>query len=66
MDTEKGKFWDIAEVFNAVIQNTDDFISLHGKIDNIGYPYHKELITKGALLWEKDPDVYAWINEMIK
>lgn len=32
MNTEQGKLWDIAEVFNAVIQNTDDFISLHGKI----------------------------------
>ncbi len=64
--TEEGKFWDIAEVFNAVIQNTDDFIDLHGKIDNIGYPDHKELITKGTLLWKKNPDVYAWISEMLK
>lgn len=66
IDTEEGKFWEIAEVFNAVIQNTNDFISLHGKIDNIGYPDHKKLIVKGTLLWEKNPDVYAWISEMIK
>lgn len=66
IDTEEGKFWDLAEVFNAVIQNTDDFIDLHGKIDSIGYPDHKDLIVKGAILWEKNHDVYAWINEMLK
>jgi hypothetical protein len=66
MDTERGKFWDMAEVFNVVIQSTADFTNLHGKRESIGYPDHKELIAKGTLLWEKDPDVYNWINEMIK
>jgi hypothetical protein len=66
MNTEEGKFWDIAETFNAVIQSTDDFINLHGRIENIGYLDHKDLIAKGSLLWEKNPDVYAWISEMIK
>lgn len=66
IDTEKGKFWDLAEVFNAVIQNTDDFINLHGKIDSIGYPDHKELIAKGTILWGKNHDIYSWINEMVK
>ncbi|MFA5169449.1 MAG: hypothetical protein WC420_01700 [Candidatus Paceibacterota bacterium] len=65
MNTEKGELWDIAEVFNAVIQNTDDFIDLHSKIENIGYPDHKELITKGTLLWRKHHDVYSWINGML-
>lgn len=50
METEEGRFWDLAEVFNAVIQDTDDFIKLHGKVDNIGYPDHKELISKGDML----------------
>ncbi len=49
MDTEKGVFWDMAEVFNAVIQDTDEFILLHGRRKNIGYPGHKELIEK--VLW---------------
>ncbi|MBU4580377.1 hypothetical protein KKB43_05175 [Patescibacteria group bacterium] len=66
MDTEQGKLWDIAEVFNAVIQNTKDFISLHGKIKNIGYPKHKELISRGSRLWKKNPDAHNWINEMLK
>lgn len=66
MNTERGKLWDIAEVFNAVIQNTDDFISLHGKIKNIGYPEHKKLILQGSILWKKDRDVYNWIIKMLK
>jgi len=65
MDTEEGKFWILAEVFNAVIQNTQDFINLHGKINNIGYPDYQELIKRGGLLWEENQDVYIWINEML-
>ncbi len=66
MDTEKGKFWDLAEVFNAVIQDSDDFIKLHGKIEKIGYPDHEDLIIKGKNLWEKNPNLNQWITEMIK
>lgn len=66
MNTEQGKLWDIAEVFNAVIQNTDDFIGLHGKIRNIGYPDHKELILQGSYLWKKDSSVYSWVNEILR
>ncbi|MDD4439712.1 MAG: hypothetical protein PHS04_17020 [Tissierellia bacterium] len=66
MNTEEGQLWDLAEVFNAVVQNTDSFITLHGKIDNIGYPDHKELISKGSSLWKNKPDVYQWIVEMAK
>jgi len=66
VDTEKGKLWDLAEVFNAVIQDTDDFVELHGKIKNIGYPNHKDLILRGKNLWESNPDIKSWIVEIIK
>jgi hypothetical protein len=66
MDTEDGRFWDIAEIFNAVIQSTDEFIVLQGKIDNIGYPDHQEMIKQGIALWKKDPDVYEWIASILK
>lgn len=66
MDTEKGKFWDLAEVFNVVIQDSGDFIKLHGKIENIGYPDHKDLIIKGKDLWQKNPNLNQWITEMMK
>lgn len=66
METEQGKFWDLAEIFNAVIQDTNEFIKLHGKIKNIGYPSHKDLITTGKNLWKKNPDLNQWIIEMMK
>jgi len=66
MNTEQGKLWDIAEVFNAVIQDTGDFIELHGKVKNIEYSNHKDLILQGRHLWKKDQDVYNWVNEMLK
>ncbi|MEA1936638.1 MAG: hypothetical protein U9N04_00820 [Patescibacteria group bacterium] len=66
MNTEQGKLWDIAEVFNAVIQNTGDFISLHGKIKDIGYPEHRGLILQGSRLWKKNPDARDWIKNMLK
>ncbi len=66
METEKGKFWDLAEVFNAVIQSSNDFIKLHGQIKNIGYPDHESLILQGKGLWEKNPDLNRWIIEMME
>jgi len=66
INTEKGKLWDLAEVFNAVIQDTADFIKLHGKIENIGYPDHKNLILEGKDLWKNNPDLNNWVVEMLK
>lgn len=66
IDTESGLFWDIAETFNAVIQNTKEFKLIHGEISDICYPEHKELIEKGSKIWENQKDVYKWIEEMLK
>lgn len=64
MNTEEGKLWIIAEVFNAVIQDTKDFTDLHGRIKNIGYPDHQKIIKKGAILWKETQDIYTWIVRM--
>ena len=66
LNTEKGEFWDLSEIFNAMIQGTDDFIELHGKIKNIGYPSHKKLIIKGESLWRKNQDLSQWIVDIMK
>jgi len=66
LSTNEGKFWDLAEIFNAVVQDTDNFIKLHGKIKSPGYPNHKNLITKGRNLWKKNQDLSQWIIEMMK
>ncbi|NQV88004.1 MAG: hypothetical protein HQ402_00420 [Parcubacteria group bacterium] len=66
LNTDEGKFWDLAEIFNAVIQDTDDFIKLHGKIEGIGYPNHQEMIITGKDLWKNNPNINGWITEMMK
>ena len=66
LSTEEGLFWDLAEVFNAVIQDTDDFIKLHGKIDNLGYPDHKKLIVRGKKIWKENPNIEEWVDKMTK
>jgi len=66
LNTEKGIFWDLAEIFNAVIQDTDNFIKLHGKIKDLGYPNHNNLTIKGKILWQKNQNLRKWIIEMMK
>ncbi|MCB9802798.1 hypothetical protein H6761_02130 [Candidatus Nomurabacteria bacterium] len=66
LNTEEGKFWDLSEIFNAVLQDTEDFIKLHGKIKNIGYPNHRKLIMNGKKIWKNNQDLSQWIIEMSK
>lgn len=66
MDTENGSFWDLAEIFNTVIQSTDEFIELHGKIDNIGYPDHNSILPKAKEIWNKEKNIFYWVEQMIK
>ncbi len=35
-DTEEGSFWEVADLFNAVMQRTPSFIKLHGSHAQIG------------------------------
>lgn len=66
IDTEIGVFWDLAEVFNTVIQDTEEFIKLHGKIDIIGYPNHDSILPKAKEVWNKEKNVFNWTNQMVK
>lgn len=66
LNTEKGEFWDLAEVFNAVVQDTDDFIKLHGKIECVGYPNHREMIKRGSEIWKNSQDIKFWIGKMME
>lgn len=65
MDTEEGPLWDLAEVFNVVMHNTDAFIALHGKVENIGYPVHAAMIIRGEEIWKQTSDVHKWIAMMM-
>lgn len=59
-DTEKGLFWEIAEMFNAVVQQTSAFTKLHGSINDIGYPELKSKFKEAKKAWNGDID--NWIT----
>ena len=64
LDKEKGFFWDMSEVFNAVIQDSPEFQKIQGKIKNIGYPDHKEKIKIASSFWNGDVDL--WIEKYLE
>lgn len=64
-DTESGRFWEIAELFNAVIQQTPTFKklhgSIHGSINDVGYPELKSKFKTAKKAWKGDVD--DWITK---
>ncbi|MFH1667538.1 MAG: hypothetical protein ABH884_00755 [Candidatus Komeilibacteria bacterium] len=60
-DTEKGPLWEIAELFNAVIQQTSDFAKLHQPLDSIGYPELKQKFNTAKKIW--DGNIDNWITK---
>lgn len=59
-DTEKGPFWEIAEIFNTVAQQTPGFSKLHGSINDVGYPELKSKFKEAKKAWNGDID--DWIT----
>jgi len=61
MDTKQGLFWDMGEIFNAIILNLPEFKELH-QHDNIHiYPQHKKHLPKLKELWFKTEDIDNWL-----
>lgn len=60
LDTERGPFWEIAEMFNAVVQQTPVFSKLHGPTGNIGYPGLKLGFEEAKKAWNGNID--DWIT----
>ncbi|MBU2025996.1 hypothetical protein KJ912_04670 [Patescibacteria group bacterium] len=60
LSTERGQFWEIAEIFNAVVQQTPVFSKLHGSINDIGYPELKLKAKKAKKAW--DGNINNWIT----
>ena len=61
LDKNKGVFWTLAELFNDVIQNTDEFKKIQGYMEIYGYPdhvKHQEYLKK---MWAEDKDIDLWI-----
>lgn len=60
-NTESGPFWEIAELFNAVLQQTPSFSKLHGQIEEIGYPKLTPKLDDAKKAW--DGDIDNWITK---
>lgn len=60
LNTEKGPFWEIAEIFNAIVQQTPAFTKLHGSINEIGYSELKSKFKKAKEMWNGNVD--DWIT----
>lgn len=55
-DTEYGRFWEIAEMFNAAIQQTPTFKKLHGSVNEIGYPKLQSKFKEANKAWNGNVD----------
>lgn len=63
LNTNQGIFWDLAEIFNAILQDTPLFVEVQGKINNMGYPDHKKYIPILKKLWDKEQNIDQWITQ---
>lgn len=61
LDTESGVFWDLAEIFNAIMHQTEAFVDIHGVIEQLGYPAHQEAIVDLTKLWSARPQMEVWL-----
>jgi len=63
LDTNKGIFWNLAELFNYVILSLPEFIEIHGDKNTKGYPDHEQHIDYMKKLWNNKPDIDNWLLE---
>jgi hypothetical protein len=60
-DPERGPFWEIAELFNAVAQQGSVFKKIHGPIGKIGYPALESIFSSAQKAWTGDVD--EWVTK---
>ena len=66
LDTRRGLFWDLSEIFNAVILYNPIFIELHGKeklSKNSIHPEHEKHLEFFKNLWEEERDIDTWLTK---
>ncbi|MBU4360880.1 hypothetical protein KKC16_02075 [Patescibacteria group bacterium] len=61
LNTDNGIFWDLAEIFNAVILAQPEFVKIHKIKKQANYPVHKKYIPILKRLWTKEQDIDKWI-----
>ena len=60
--TEEGILWDLAELFNSVMHDTQDFIRLHGRVVWPVYPSHRCYIEMAKKSWQKYQNIDDWVK----
>lgn len=69
MNKNRGIFWDLSEIFNAIILFTPDFIELHGMEESISGTLnvnHKDNLSYLKKLWYDDQDIDIWLEKGYK
>lgn len=63
LDTEKGIFWDLAEIFNVIILSSPEFKKIHGVKNIVCYPEHEKYLNYLKRLWFKNDDINEWLTK---
>lgn len=63
LDTNKGIYWMLAELFNDVILSLPEFVEIHGNKEVQSYPKHQEYSKYMKKLWNDNPDIDNWLIE---
>ena len=64
LNKNEGSFWEMSEVFNAVVHSVPAFKKLHGKMEKLGYPDHQAKIKLASNFWRGDIDL--WIEKYLE
>lgn len=62
LETERGIFWDLAEIFNSVMHKTE-LIKIHGKMNGLVYSGHKKILPYFIKSWKKNQNIDVWIEQ---
>ena len=66
LDPNNGIFWDLAEIFNAIILSNPEFIKIHKIKKQSNYPAHKKDIPILKRLWNKEKYIDKWIISALR
>lgn len=62
-DPNQGIWWDLAELFNDVVLDGDEFQKIHGQMDIPVYPEHEEYLEEFTKLWERTKHIDEFIEK---
>ena len=65
-DTNSGDLWELSEILNVILLNTEPFQKILGQEELLFYPELKELLQKGKVIFEEEKrDIKKWVERMM-